>query len=90
MNFREVVVTGAIGDLGSEVVAQLRRFVPSFELGVSARSPEKASLRAETGIRVRRGDFNAPETLDRAFGGARRVLLISTRRRALSGTAQCD
>jgi uncharacterized protein YbjT (DUF2867 family) len=87
-DFREVVVTGATGGLGSDVVAQLQRFVPSFELGVSVRSPEKASLPAETGIRVRRGDFNAPETLDRAFAGARRVLLISTRTPGNAGRFQ--
>ncbi len=78
-DFREVVVTGATGGLGSDVVAQLRRFVPSFELGVSVRSPEKARELADVGIRVRRGDFNEPESLDRAFAGAGRVLLISTR-----------
>jgi NAD(P)H dehydrogenase (quinone) len=78
-DYREVVITGATGGLGSDVITQLQRFVPASELGVSVRAPEKAAALAATGIRVRRGDFSEPALLDHAFEGARRVLLISTR-----------
>jgi uncharacterized protein YbjT (DUF2867 family) len=78
-DFRDVVITGATGGLGSDVIAQLQRFVPASELGVSVRAPEKAAALAAAGIRVRRGDFNEPASLDDAFQGARRLLLISTR-----------
>lgn len=78
-DFREVVITGATGGLGSDIIGQLQRLAPASELGVSVRAPEKAKALSEAGIRVRRGDFSDPASLDRAFQGARRVLLISTR-----------
>jgi NAD(P)H dehydrogenase (quinone) len=78
-DFREVIITGATGGLGSDVIAQLQRLAPPTELGVSVRNPEKASALYKAGIRVRRGDFSEPASLDLAFAGARRVLLISTR-----------
>src|SRR5438128_1394203 len=76
---REIVITGATGGLGSDVIAQLQRLTPATELGVSVRIPENARALSAAGIRVRRGDFNEPSSLDRAFAGARWVLLISTR-----------
>jgi NAD(P)H dehydrogenase (quinone) len=76
---REIVITGATGGLGSDVIAQLQRLAPATELGVSVRTPEKARPLSAAGIRVRRGDFNEPASLAHAFAGARRVLLISTR-----------
>jgi len=76
---REIVITGATGGLGSDVIAQLQRFAPSGDLGVSVRKPENVGALAAAGIRVRRGDFGVPASLDHAFAGARRVLLISTR-----------
>jgi len=78
-DYRQVVITGATGGLGSDVIAQLRRFAPASELGVSVRAPEEAAALAVAGIRVRQGDFGEPASLDHAFEGARRVLLISTR-----------
>ena len=36
-DFREIVITGATGGLGSDVIAQLQRFAKSSELGVSVR-----------------------------------------------------
>ena len=78
-DFREVVITGATGGLGSDVITQLQRLAPPSALGVSVRSPEKASALHKAGIRVRRGDFNEPASLDVAFAEAGRVLLISTR-----------
>jgi uncharacterized protein YbjT (DUF2867 family) len=78
-DYREVVITGATGGLGSDVIGQLQRFVSPSELGVSVRVLEKAKALSEADIRVRHGDFAEPASLDRAFQGARRVLLISTR-----------
>jgi uncharacterized protein YbjT (DUF2867 family) len=78
-DYRKVVITGATGGLGSDVIAQLQRLAPASELGVSVRTPEKAQALSAAGIRVRRGDFREPASLDHAFEGAQRVLLISTR-----------
>jgi NAD(P)H dehydrogenase (quinone) len=76
---RKIVVTGATGGLGSSVVEQLLRLTPASALGVSVRQPETAQHFAARGIRVRLGDFDKPKTLDEAFDGAERLLVISTR-----------
>ena len=75
---REIVVTGGSGGLGSEVVRQLLALTPASQIGVSVRDPAKAQAFAAQGVRVRRGDFDQPSSLDGAFEGARRVLVIST------------
>lgn len=73
-----ILVTGATGQLGSRVVATVLERVPPEEVAVSVRNPEKAhGLRAH-GIDVRRGDFEDPASLDRAFAGIERLLLVST------------
>ncbi|UOE95177.1 SDR family oxidoreductase [Alkalihalobacillus sp. LMS39] len=74
----KILVTGATGKLGSKVLDALLKTVPSSQLAVSVRKPEKAkSLRAR-GVDVRYGDFDRPETLDAAFAGIDRLLIIST------------
>jgi len=73
----KILVTGATGKLGSKVVDTLLKTVPANQLAVSVRNPEKAKgLRAQ-GVDVRQGDFDRPETLDAAFKGIDRLLLIS-------------
>jgi NAD(P)H dehydrogenase (quinone) len=76
---RKIVVTGATGGLGSDVVRQLLRFTSADELGVSVRRPEAIENLTARGVRVRHGDFDKPKTLDAAFEGAERLLIISTR-----------
>ncbi len=44
---------------------------------MSVRDPEGAKELAERGVRVRRGDFDDPETLAGAFEGADQILLVS-------------
>ena len=75
----KIVVTGAGGGLGGEIVAQLLRVAPHALFAVSTRSPEAVSNLREKGVQVRHGDFDFPETLDEAFRGADRLLIISTR-----------
>lgn len=72
------LVTGATGQLGSKVVETLLKTVPPDELAVSVRDPEKAEHLRTKGIDVRHGDFDHPETLDSAFAGVERLLIIST------------
>lgn len=72
-----IVVTGATGTLGSQVVEQLLTRVPAAEVAVSVRDPARAAALAERGVSVRHGDFTRPETLADAFAGATRVLLVS-------------
>ncbi|RKP44778.1 SDR family oxidoreductase [Cohnella endophytica] len=74
----KILVTGVTGKLGSIVIETLLETVPAENLAVSVRNPEKAeSLRAR-GVDVRHGDFDQPETLDKAFAGIDRILIVST------------
>ncbi|MFB9325584.1 SDR family oxidoreductase [Paenibacillus aurantiacus] len=73
----KLLVTGATGKLGSKVVEALLKKVPASELAVSVRNPEKAAALKAQGIDVRQGDFDRPETLDAAFAGVDRLLIIS-------------
>jgi NAD(P)H dehydrogenase (quinone) len=72
-----IIVTGATGRLGSQIVEKLLESVPAETIGVSVREPGKAASFADRGVRVRAGDFTDPSTLDHAFEGAEQVLLIS-------------
>ncbi|HYF76888.1 MAG TPA: SDR family oxidoreductase [Symbiobacteriaceae bacterium] len=75
---KKILVTGATGKLGSLVVEALLRSVPAERLAVSVRNPEKADGLRTRGVEVRQGDFDRPESLDQAFAGVDRLLLIST------------
>ncbi|MGD7025212.1 SDR family oxidoreductase [Rossellomorea vietnamensis] len=73
----KLLVTGATGKLGSKVVESLLKTVPADRLAVSVRNPEKAESLRSRGVDVRHGDFDHPETLDTAFAGIDRLLIIS-------------
>jgi NAD(P)H dehydrogenase (quinone) len=73
----KMLVTGATGKLGSKVVETLLKTIPANQLAVSVRNPEKAEGLRARGVEVRQGDFDRPETLDTAFAGIDRLLLIS-------------
>ncbi|MFF0344056.1 SDR family oxidoreductase [Kribbella sp. NPDC004875] len=72
-----IVVTGATGRFGRAVVEGLASRVPAEQLGVSVRDPERAADLDARGLRVRRGDFDDPDSLANAFEGARQVLIVS-------------
>lgn len=74
----KLLVTGATGKFGTKVVEKLLETVPANQLAVSVRQPEKAEGFRVRGIEVRQGDFDHPETLDSAFSGIDRLLIIST------------
>lgn len=73
-----IIVTGANGQLGGAIVAQLLGRMPANQIGVSVVDPAKVTALTEQGIRVRRGDFADPASLTDAFEGASQVLLVST------------
>jgi uncharacterized protein YbjT (DUF2867 family) len=73
-----IIVTGANGHFGRLVVEHLLKSLPASRIGASVRDPEKASDLSARGVRVRRGDFDSPDTLAHAFEGAERLLLVST------------
>lgn len=72
-----IIVTGATGQLGSQIVRRLLEHVPADGIGVSVRDPEQATELTARGVRVRRGDFTDPASLVDAFEGATRVLVVS-------------
>ncbi|MEW9111204.1 MAG: SDR family oxidoreductase [Cytobacillus gottheilii] len=73
----KILVTGATGKLGSKIVESLLNTVPASNLAVSVRDPEKAEGFRTRGVEVRHGNFDHPETLDEAFKGIDRLLIIS-------------
>lgn len=72
------VITGATGQLGRLVIDRLLQKVPASHIVAAVRSPEKAADLAAKGVQVREADYSKPATLDRAFAGADKVLLISS------------
>lgn len=73
----KMLVTGATGKLGTKVVETLLKTIPVEQLAVSVRNQEKAEGLRARGVEVRQGDFDRPETLDSAFAGTDRLLIIS-------------
>ncbi len=73
-----IVITGASGQLGRLVIAQLLETVPASRLVAAVRDPAKVVDLAAKGVQVRQADYSQPATLDRAFEGAEKVLLISS------------
>ncbi|MFG1919153.1 NmrA family NAD(P)-binding protein [Micromonospora sp. NPDC048898] len=72
-----IVITGATGQLGSQIVDRLLDRVPAETVGVSVRDVTRAAALAARGVRVRAGDFTEPTTLRHAFEGAEKVLVVS-------------
>ena len=73
-----LLVTGASGHLGRLVVeALLERGTPAGDVVATARTPESISDLADRGVQVRRADYTDPASLDAAFVGVDRVLLVS-------------
>ncbi|RYE08715.1 MAG: NAD-dependent epimerase/dehydratase family protein [Hyphomicrobiales bacterium] len=68
-------VTGANGYVGRAVIAQLKARGAKRVVGIT-RDPSK--LADVEGIEVRHGDFSNPASLDVAFSGVDRLLIIST------------
>ena len=76
----KIIVSGASGQLGSLVIEELlARDVAPENLILVSRTPQTAHLQmyAARGASVRFGDFNQPESLDDAYRGGTRMLLIS-------------
>jgi len=73
-----IAITGATGQLGRLVIAALLKKIPAGQIVAAVRSPEKAKDLAELGVDVRQADYTQPATLDSAFKGVDKVLLISS------------
>lgn len=76
----KIIVSGASGQLGSLVIEELlKREVSPENLILVSRTPNSDHLQryAARGASVRFGDFTQPESLDEAYRGGTRMLLIS-------------
>lgn len=67
-----ILVTGATGNIGREVVAQLN--AANFAVRALSRKPRSANLPGA--VEVTTGDLTAPETLDRALEAVDAVFLV--------------
>ncbi len=72
-----IIVTGATGNFGRQVVEGLLEKLPADQVGVSTRDPAKVEGLKRRGLRVCRGDFAEPASLREAFDGAEQVLIVS-------------
>lgn len=73
-----IVITGATGNLGQHVIASLLESVPAATIIAAVRNPAKAAKLAALGVQVRQADYNDGASLDVAFKGATKILLISS------------
>jgi len=74
---KQLLVTGANGNLGKAAVAELRR-LGAKKVIAATRTPGKLQELAALGVEERQADFDRPETLQAAFRGVERLLLVST------------
>ncbi|SMF02888.1 NAD(P)H dehydrogenase (quinone) [Tistlia consotensis] len=72
-----LLVAGAGGALGRRVVELLLE-AEAGPVIAATRSPEKLADLAARGVTLRRADLDEPATLETAFAGAGRLLLVST------------
>ena len=73
-----IVVTGATGHLGRLAVeALLERGVPAADVVATGRRTEALADLAERGVVVRTADYDDAASLEAAFAGADRLLLVS-------------
>ncbi|MER9135536.1 SDR family oxidoreductase [Mesorhizobium sp. M0047] len=75
-----LLVTGASGQLGRGVINYLldTHKVPPAKIIATTRNPENGADLAARGVVVRAADFNDAASLETAFKGADKVLIIST------------
>lgn len=73
-----IAITGASGQLGRLVIAELLKKMPAAEIIAAVRNPAKFEDLAALGVQVKQADYTKPEALDAAFGGAEKLVLISS------------
>jgi NAD(P)H dehydrogenase (quinone) len=85
-----ILITGASGQLGRRVTEHLldSYHVPPQRLIATTRHPARLDDLARRGVTVRQADFNETMSLEQAFAGADRILIISTDHLDLTGGAR--
>ncbi|AJR06509.1 SDR family NAD(P)-dependent oxidoreductase [Photobacterium gaetbulicola] len=79
MSDRKLLITGASGKLGKQVIEYLLNDfnIPASQLIATSREVASLAGLAEMGVDVRKADFADPASLEAAFTGADNMLLIS-------------
>lgn len=72
-----ILVTGATGTLGSEVVKQLSSDSANFIIRAAVHSIENAKKIDFPGVEVIQIDYNKPESLTKAFSNTNRLFLLT-------------
>jgi NAD(P)H dehydrogenase (quinone) len=73
-----IAITGATGQLGRLVIAELLKKTPAREVVAVVRDPAKAVDLAASGVTIRQASYDDRAALEAAFEGVERVLLISS------------
>lgn len=73
-----ILVTGATGHLGNQIVENLLTQISPNEIAVLVRSEEKAKELKEKGVQIRVGDYTNPNSLVAAFKKVKKLILISS------------
>ncbi|WP_379152708.1 SDR family oxidoreductase [Paenibacillus sp. sgz5001063] len=72
------LITGATGQLGSQIIENLLTHLSACEIIAGARNLDAAAHFADRGVEVRCTDYDRPETLQTALAGVSKLLLISS------------
>jgi NAD(P)H dehydrogenase (quinone) len=72
-----ILITGATGGFGQEVLKQLAGKVAPNQLAALARTPEKLAHFADKDVSVRKGDYNDEASLVEAFKGVDKLMFVS-------------
>lgn len=73
-----ILVTGATGNLGSSVIAQLLKKITKDQFVVTSSNTKGAEKLAQQGLKARLANFSDIDSLNNAFKGIDKLLLIST------------
>lgn len=78
MSDHRILVTGANGQLGRLVIDSLLRSVHAGQIVAAMRDPAAGADLSAKGVKVVAADYSKPQTLDAAFAGVDKLLLISS------------
>ncbi|MBC5833965.1 SDR family oxidoreductase [Flavobacterium sp. F372] len=73
-----ILVTGATGQLGSQIVENLLTQISPSEIAVLVRDEEKAKELKNKGVQIRIGEYTNPNSLVAAFKDVKKLILISS------------
>ncbi|WP_437318799.1 SDR family oxidoreductase [Sorangium sp. So ce385] len=72
-----IILTGATGHLGSSVLKHILTLVPPSEIIVSLHNRRARAALEKAGVQVRSGDYTDPRSLEDAFRGGDKLLIVS-------------